>query len=395
MNCLVDKNICGKKVLVRVDFNVPLNANFQIIDDNRIRCALPTIKQLISLKAKIILISHLGRPEKKEIKFSLSHIVGRLSKLLSKKIYFSSSCVGKEAFNAVKNLKNGDVLMLENLRYHKEEKMGDQNFSKKLSSLADIYINDAFGTAHREHASTSVIAGYFPKNKYLGLLFKKELSSLKKVFDCSEKPFTAIIGGAKISSKIDVIDSLIDKVDNLIIGGGMSYTFAKAKGGKIGMSLLEDDKVKLAQIIIKKCREKDVNLLLPIDSVNSDKFSNDSIVSESDILKIKDNEIGMDIGPKSISLFSNTIQKSKTIIWNGPMGVFEMSNFENGTKEIALAVCKATKDGAFSLVGGGDSTSAIKKYNLQNSISYISTGGGAMLAFLEGKELSAVKAICQ
>ena len=395
MDLLLNKNIAGKKVLVRVDFNVPLSECFEIIDDNRIVSALPTIKKLISLKAKVILMSHLGRPEKGEVKFSLSHVVNHLSKLLSQRVFFSQNCVGKEAVDKVSLLNNGEVLVLENLRYHKEEKMGDKIFAKKLASLADIYVNDAFGTAHREHASTAIISSYFPNNKYLGILFKKELKSLRKVVESSEKPFTAIIGGAKISSKIDVITSLIEKVDNLIIGGGMSYTFAKAQGGEVGMSILEKNKIEVAKSIIQKCKDKKVNLLLPIDSVNSNKFSNESVISESSILKINRDQIGMDIGPKSIRLFTEAIKKSKTIVWNGPMGVFEMSNFERGTKEIALAICESTKNGAFSLVGGGDSTSAVKKYGLKDRVSYVSTGGGAMLKFLEGGELCAVKAISQ
>jgi len=390
---LLDQNFEGQKVLVRVDFNVPLDKDFNITDNSRIKAALPTLNKLIQDKARVILMSHLGRPKGVESKFSLSHIVDYLQSVLEVSVSFSENCIGEKTMSSVKDLKNGEVLLLENLRFHKEEKSGDSNFAKQLANLADVYINDAFGTAHRNHASTSIIARFFPNKKYFGLLLKNEIDNLKKAIDFPEKPFTVIIGGSKISSKIDVITSLLDKVDNLIIGGGMAYTFVKAMGGNIGNSLVNPDKVDLAKSIINKAKTKGVNLLLPIDSVNANDFSNDSTILNSEITDIQDGYMGLDIGKESIRLFSETIEISKTIIWNGPMGVFEMSKFENGTKKIGESICKSTKSGAFSLIGGGDSVSAIKKFGMQNQVSYISTGGGAMLEYLEGKELPGVKAI--
>ena len=390
---LLNQNFEGKRVLVRVDFNVPLDEDFNITDDSRIKAALPTLNKLIQDKAKIILMSHLGRPRGVESKFSLSHIVDYLQSILEVNVSFSENCIGEKVMNSIKDLKNGEVLLLENLRFHKEEKSGDYNFAKQLSNLADVYVNDAFGAAHRSHASTSIIAQFFPKEKYFGLLLKNEVENLEKALNSPKKPFTAIIGGSKISGKIDVITSLLDKVDNLIIGGGMAYTFAKAMGGNIGNSLIELDKIDLAKSIINKVKNKDVNLLLPIDSVNASVFSNDSSICFSKITDVQDGYMGLDIGEESTRLFSEVIERSKTIIWNGPMGVFEMSNFENGTKEIGESICKSTKNGAFSLVGGGDSVAAIKKFGMQNQVSYISTGGGAMLEYLEGKDLPGVKAI--
>lgn len=390
---LLNQNFEGKRVLVRVDFNVPLDEDFNIIDDSRIKAALPTLNKLIQDKAKIILMSHLGRPKGVESKFSLSHIVDYLRSILEVNVSFSENCIGEKVMNSIKDLKNGEVLLLENLRFHKEEKSGDYNFAKQLSNHADVYVNDAFGAAHRSHASTSIIAQFFPKEKYFGLLLKNEVENLEKALNSPKKPFTAIIGGSKISGKIDVITSLLDKVDNLIIGGGMAYTFAKAMGGNIGNSLVELDKIDLAKSIINKVKNKDVNLLLPIDSVNASVFSNDSSICFSKITDVQDGYMGLDIGEESTRLFSEVIERSKTIIWNGPMGVFEMSNFENGTKKIGESICKSTKNGAFSLVGGGDSVAAIKKFGMQNQVSYISTGGGAMLEYLEGKDLPGVKAI--
>ena len=390
---LLNQNFEGKRVLVRVDFNVPLDEDFNITDDSRIKAALPTLNKLIQDKAKIILMSHLGRPKGVESKFSLSHIVDYLRSILEVNVSFSENCIGEKVMNSIKDLKNGEVLLLENLRFHKEEKSGDYNFAKQLSNLADVYVNDAFGAAHRSHASTSIIAQFFPKEKYFGLLLKNEVENLEKALNSPKKPFTAIIGGSKISGKIDVITSLLDKVDNLIIGGGMAYTFAKAMGGNIGNSLVELDKIDLAKSIINKVKNKDVNLLLPIDSVNASVFSNDSSICFSKITDVQDGYMGLDIGEESTRLFSEVIERSKTIIWNGPMGVFEMSNFENGTKKIGESICKSTKNGAFSLVGGGDSVAAIKKFGMQNQVSYISTGGGAMLEYLEGKDLPGVKAI--
>ena len=393
MKNLLDYNFEGKNVLVRVDFNVPLDENFNITDDSRITAALPTINKLLDDNARVILMSHLGRPKGSENKFSLQHIVGHLQNTLKTPVSFSEDCIGDTAKNKASKLKNGEVLLLENLRFYKEEKEGDLNFSKQLSELADVYVNDAFGTAHRAHASTSIIASFFPDNKYFGLLLKNEIDSLEKALSKPEKPFTSIIGGAKISGKIDVISSLLNKVDNLIIGGGMAYTFSKAMGGNIGNSLVEEDKVDLAKSIIEKANELGVNLLLPIDSVNANVFNNNADIKNSDITNVQDGYMGLDIGNKSIQAFSEAIESSKTIIWNGPMGVFEMSNFENGTKSVGTAICKATKNGAFSLIGGGDSVAAIKMFEMEDEVSYISTGGGAMLEYLEGKELPAVKAI--
>jgi phosphoglycerate kinase len=393
MKNIKDRNFKGKKIIVRVDFNVPLDKGFNITDDSRIIAALPTINKLISDGAKVILMSHLGRPKGVENKYSLKHIVPHLSDVLKVDVSFSENCIGEKTEDLTKNMLDGDVLLLENLRFHPEEKKGDVVFSERLAKLADVYVNDAFGTAHRSHASTSIIASFFPIEKYFGLLLKNEIDSLEKSLKNPEKPFTAIIGGAKISGKIDVITSLLTKVDNLIIGGGMAYTFAKASGGKIGNSLVENDKLDLAKEIISKAKLIGVNLILPVDSVNSDEFSNNANTNTSDISDLPDGFMGLDIGEKSIKLFSEAIENSKTIIWNGPMGVFEMSNFESGTKLVGESICKATKNGAFSLIGGGDSVAAIKKFNMQSDVSYISTGGGAMLEYLEGKELPGVKAI--
>ena len=395
MKSLLNQNFEGKRVLVRVDFNVPLDKDFNITDDSRIKAALPTLNKLIEDKAKIILMSHLGRPSGVESKFSLAHIVDYLQSILAVNVSFSENCIGEKTISSVNNLKTGEVLLLENLRFHNEEKSGDYNFAKQLSKLADVYVNDAFGAAHRSHASTSIIAQFFPREKYFGLLLKNEVENLEKALNSPKKPFTAIIGGSKISGKIDVITSLLDKVDNLIIGGGMAYTFAKAMGGNIGNSLVEFDKIDLAKSIINKVKNKDVNLLLPIDSVNASNFSNDSNIRFSEITNVQDGYLGLDIGEESTRLFSEVIEGSKTIIWNGPMGVFEMSNFENGTKKIAESICKSTKNGAFSLVGGGDSVAAIRKFGMQNQLSYISTGGGAMLEYMEGKELPGVKSILE
>ena len=393
MKNINEVSFSGKRVMVRVDFNVPLDENFNITDNSRISAALPTINKLISDGAKVILMSHLGRPKGEEEKFSLKHIVNHLSELLNISVSFSENCIGEKTKREVKNLQNGEVLLLENLRFHPEEKKGDLKFSKQLSELADVYVNDAFGTAHRAHSSTAIIAQFFPNNKYFGLLLKNEIDSLEKALRDPKKPFTAIIGGAKISGKIDVITSLLNKVDNLIIGGGMAYTFAKAMGGNIGNSLVENDKVDLAKSIIKKAKEVGVNLLLPTDSVNADDFNSNANITNSKITNVPNGFMGLDIGEESIQLFSDVIQNSKTIIWNGPMGVFEMSDFEKGTKMIGEAICKSTENGAFSLIGGGDSVSAIKKFKMEDKVSYISTGGGAMLEYLEGKELPGVMAI--
>jgi len=384
----------GKRVLIRIDFNVPLDANFKITDNSRILGAIPTIKMVIAGGGKVILISHLGRPKNgPENCFSLKHLVNHLSKVLEVDVAFANNCIGETAETAINNLEEGGVLLLENLRFHSEEKMGDTVFAKQLANLADIYINDAFGTAHRAHASTSVIAQFFPESKYFGLLLEKEISNLEVILENPQKPFTAIIGGAKITGKIDVIMALLDKVDNLIIGGGMAYTIAKAMGGNIGNSLVEEEKISLAKQLIELAKSKGVNLYLPSDSVNANKFDNNAETNTSEITNIPNGFMGLDIGQESIAKFSEIIEHSKTIIWNGPMGVFEMPNFEKGTREIANAICKVTEKGAYSLVGGGDSVAAIKQFGLADKVSYLSTGGGAMLAFLEGKPLPGIEAI--
>lgn len=384
----------GKRVLIRIDFNVPLDANFKITDNSRILGAIPTIKMVIAGGGKVILISHLGRPKNgPENCFSLKHLVNHLSKVLEVDVAFANNCIGETAETAINNLEEGGVLLLENLRFHSEEKMGDTVFAKQLANLADIYINDAFGTAHRAHASTAVIAQFFPESKYFGLLLEKEISNLEVILENPQKPFTAIIGGAKITGKIDVIMTLLDKVDNLIIGGGMAYTIAKAMGGNIGNSLVEEEKISLAKQLIELAKSKGVNLYLPSDSVNANKFDNNAETNTSEITNIPNGFMGLDIGQESIAKFSEIIEHSKTIIWNGPMGVFEMPNFEKGTREIANAICKVTEKGAYSLVGGGDSVAAIKQFGLADKVSYLSTGGGAMLAFLEGKPLPGIEAI--
>lgn len=394
MKNISDIYLEGKQVLIRVDFNVPLDEHFNITDDSRIQAALPTIKKVIADGGKAIVMSHLGRPKNGfEEKFSLKHIVKHLSDLLETPVSFSSDCIGENTITDVKKMENGDVLVLENLRFYSEEKEGDANFAKQLANLGDVYVNDAFGTAHRAHASTAVIADYFPNTKYFGLLLSNEINSLETALKNPERPFTAIIGGAKITGKIDVITSLFDKVDNLIIGGGMAYTFAKAMGGSIGNSLVENDKVALAKSLIADAKEKGVQLLLPSDSVNADDFNNNANIQHSEITNVPDGFMGLDIGSDSITCFSEVILNSKTIIWNGPMGVFEMENFSNGTKKIGAAICEATKNGAFSLVGGGDSVAAVKQFGFADKVSYISTGGGAMLEYLEGKELPGVVAI--
>ena len=394
MKNISDISLKGKKVLIRVDFNVPLDKHFNITDDSRIKAALPTIKKVIADGGKAIIMSHLGRPENGfEEKFSLKHTTKHLSNLLETEVGFSIDCIGGKTLTDISKMENGDVLVLENLRFYSQENVGDNEFAKKLAKLGDVYVNDAFGTAHRAHASTSIIANYFPNNKYFGLLLSNEINSLETALKNPKRPFTAIIGGAKITGKIDVIISLFDKVDNLIIGGGMAYTFAKAMGGNIGNSLVEDNKVALAKNLITAAKAKGVQLLLPSDSVNAKEFNNNAIIQHSKIITIPDGFMGLDIGSDSITHFSKVILNSKTIIWNGTMGVFEMDNFSNGTKQIGEAICKATKNGAFSLVGGGDSVAAVKQFGFAEKVSYISTGGGAMLEYLEGKQLAGVTAI--
>ena len=387
-------NFLGKKALIRVDFNVPLDKDYNITDDNRMTAALPTIKKILKDGGEVILMSHLGRPKDGPTeKYSLKHLVPHLSDLLGQHVEFADDCIGPEAVEKAKALSKGQVLLLENLRFYKEEEKGDVDFAKKLAALGDVYVNDAFGTAHRAHASTAVIAQFFPEAKCFGYLMAAELANAEKVLNGAEKPFTAIMGGAKVSDKIELIERLMDKVDNLIIGGGMAYTFAKAQGGHIGKSLVEEDKLDLANSLIAKAKTKGVNLLLPTDSIIADNFSNDANTGIASNDSIKDGWMGLDIGPASIKAFSKVVENSKTILWNGPMGVFEMEKFEQGTKAIADAVVKATENGAFSLIGGGDSAAAVAKFNLTNEVSYVSTGGGALLEYMEGKELPGVKAI--
>ena len=385
----------GKKVLLRVDFNVPLNEQFEVTDDTRLKAAVPTILKIINDGGRLILMSHLGRPStEKEARFSLKHIIPALSDLLKKPIAFIDNCIGSEVQEKVAQLKNGDILLLENLRYHQEETKGDADFAKELADLADIYINDAFGTAHRAHASTSVIANYFDsEHKFFGYLMQREIEAANKILNHYEKPFTAIIGGAKVSDKILIIEKLLDKCQNILIGGGMAYTFLKAQDKNIGNSLVENDKLAIAQSILKKAKDKGVNFMIPQDSVIADAFSNDAPCKNCSNENIPNDWMGLDIGLETIKTYEAVILSSKTIIWNGPMGVFEMSNFQKGTVSVAKAVAEATKLGAYSLVGGGDSVAAVNQFNLSEQVSYISTGGGAMLEYLEGKELPGIKAI--
>ena len=394
MKKIQDYNFNGKKAIIRVDFNVPLNDQFEITDDTRIRRALPTIEKIISDGGSVVLMSHLGRPKNgPENKFSLKHLVHHLSKLLKKEVLFAEDCIGEATLNLKNSLKAGDVLLLNNLRFYDEEKKGDKEFAKKLAEGIDVYVNDAFGTAHRAHASTTIIADFFPEDKMFGYLLAKEVESMEKVLDKPVAPFTAILGGAKVSSKISVIENMLDKVNNLIIGGGMTYTFIKAQGGNVGNSLVEDEYIDTAKKVLEKAKEKGVNIYLPVDSLNADAFSNDANTSVSKIDDVPEGWMGLDISDESIKVFEKVILSSKTILWNGPMGVFEMENFANGTVAIAKTLVKATENGSFTLVGGGDSVAAINKFNLADKVSYVSTGGGAMLEYIEGKELPGVAAI--
>jgi phosphoglycerate kinase len=383
----------GKKALVRVDFNVPLDDQYTVTDNTRIAAALPTIKKILKDGGSVILMSHLGRPKSgPEDKFSLRHIVTELNKELGLSVKFAKDCIGNEATQLATSLNAGEVLLLENLRFHKEEEKGDKDFAGKLASLGDIYVNDAFGTAHRAHASTAIVAEFF-NDKVAGYLMQAELENAEKVLGEPERPFTAIMGGAKISDKILLIDKLLDKVDNLIIGGGMSYTFAKAQGGTIGDSLLEEDKMPLALELLEKAKQKNVNLILPDDTVISTDFANDAEQSTAKKGQIPDGWMGLDIGPETQAKFANIVKDSKTILWNGPMGVFEMSSFEKGTKAIAEAVVAATENGSFTLIGGGDSAAAVNKFGYGEKVSFVSTGGGALLELMEGKVLPGVKAL--
>jgi phosphoglycerate kinase len=395
MNTIDNINFNHKKALVRVDFNVPLNENFEVTDNTRIKAALPTIQKILQDGGSVILMSHLGRPKGNDEKYSLKHIISELEKLTGKKILFVNDCIGDSVKEKVKHLNDGEILLLENLRFYPEEKKGDLDFAKALSELgADYYINDAFGTAHRAHASTAVIARFFDsKHKAAGKLLEKEVTSIRKALDEGKKPVTAIIGGAKISSKIGVIENLLSKVDNLIIVGGMAFTFLKAKGNNIGDSIVEDDKLDLAKSIMQKAREKGVHIILPTDVVIADKFSNDAQTRIVPVNEIPNHWQGLDIGPETRKIIDQIIQKSKTIIWNGPAGVFEFEKFAHGTESIGKSIGKASVNGAYSLVGGGDSVAAVKKLGLEDQISYISTGGGALLEMLEGKTLPGIAAL--
>ncbi len=387
-------NFKNKRALIRVDFNVPLNDKFEITDATRINAAIPTIKKVLNEGGSVILMSHLGRPKDgPEEKFSLKHLIKYLSEKLSTDIKFADDCIGKKTFELASNLKSGEVLLLENLRFYKEEKKGNEDFAEKLAGLGDVYINDAFGTAHRAHASTAVIAKFFPKDKLFGYIMENELENLNKVLSEPQKPFTAILGGAKVSGKIEIINQLLEKVDNIIIGGGMMFTFIKALGGNIGNSLIEEDLLDVALNTIEKAKKLSVNFYLPTDTIAADEFKNDAQKISCNSYDIPDGWMGLDIGPETIEKFEEVINNSKTILWNGPMGVFEMPNFEKGTKDIAEQIAEATQKGTYSLIGGGDSVAAINKFNLSKKVSYVSTGGGAMLEFIEGKELPGVKAI--
>jgi phosphoglycerate kinase len=406
MSQFTTHNFASQKVLVRVDFNVPLDENFNITDDTRMKATIPTIKKILSDGGKVILMSHFGRPKDGPTdKYSLKHLVKHLYELLNSsaasassagdtKVFFVDDCIGSQAGMTAEMLRPGEVLLLENLRFYKEEEKGDEVFAEKLSKLGDVYVNDAFGTAHRAHASTAVIAKFFAADKKMfGLLMEGEVSSAEKVLHQSERPFTAIIGGAKVSDKILIIENLLEKATDIIIGGGMAYTFMKARGGKIGNSLCEDDRLQTAVEILAKATAKGVSIHLPEDSVIADKFdaAANTEIRPSDA--IPDGWMGLDIGPKAVGIFSEVINNSKTILWNGPMGVFEMEKFQNGTKSIALAVADATSKGAFSLVGGGDSVAAVNQFYLADKVSYVSTGGGAMLEYFEGKELPGIAAV--
>jgi len=393
MKTIDDFNFKGRKVLIRVDFNVPLNSNFEVTDHTRIKAAVPTIKKILGDGGAVIMMSHLGRPKTgPEEKFSMKHIVSDLSEALGVAVKFGGDCIGEEAYSISTNLGEGEALLLDNLRFYKEETKGDEAFAEKLSKHGDFYVNDAFGTAHRAHASTSIIAQFF-EDKATGYVMQAELANAEKVMGNPVRPFTAIMGGAKISDKILIIEKLLDKVDNLIIGGGMSYTFTKAQGGDIGNSLLEADKMDLALELIEKAKAKGVNLILPVDTVIAQEFNNDSpskVVSKD---QIEDGWMGLDIGPDSVKLFAETISNSKTVLWNGPMGVFEFPNFAIGTDQVAEAVVSATENGGFSLIGGGDSASAINNLGYGDKVSYVSTGGGALLEYMEGKTLPGVAAL--
>jgi phosphoglycerate kinase len=388
-------DFAGKRALIRVDFNVPLDKEtLEVSDDTRIRAAVPTIQHILNNGGSVVLMSHLGRPKEGfEDKYSLKHIVKRVSELVGRPVSFAEDCIGDKAFEMSSNLPAGEVLLLENLRFYKHETTGTESFAEQLAKHGDVYVNDAFGTAHRAHASTAIIAKFFPKDKMFGFLLEAEIISVDKVLNSTEKPLTAIVGGAKVSSKITIIERLLDKVDNLIVGGGMAYTFVKAVGGNVGNSLVEDDYIPMALEILAKAKAKGVNLYIPTDTVIADKFANDANIQTVKIDQIPSGWMGLDVGPETSKACAEIIENSKLILWNGPMGVFEMENFQQGTKDVANAIVAATERGAFSLIGGGDSVAAINLFNLADKVSYVSTGGGAMLEYLEGIELPGIKAI--
>jgi phosphoglycerate kinase len=393
MKTLNDFNFENKKALIRVDFNVPLNDSFEVTDATRIISAKPTIIKILEDGGSCILMSHLGRPKGFQDEFSLKHIISKVEDILGVGVKFVSNCIGEDAEKAAANLEPGEILLLENLRYHKEETAGDKAFAEQLSKLGDIYVNDAFGTAHRAHASTTIVAQFFEGKKCFGNLLAQEIESIDKVMQTGEKPVLAILGGAKVSSKITIIENILDKVDHLIIGGGMAFTFVKAQGGKIGNSICEDDKMELALDILKQAKAKNVQIHIPVDTIAADDFSNDANTQIVDISAIPDGWEGVDAGPKSRAQFNEVVLACKTILWNGPLGVFEMESFAAGTIALGNSIAEATKNGAFSLVGGGDSVAAVKQFNFQDKVSYVSTGGGAMLESLEGKTLPGIAAI--
>lgn len=393
MKTIQDFHFQNKKALIRVDFNVPLDENFRVTDATRIEAAKPTIDKILADGGSVILMSHLGRPKGKEDQYSMRHLIKTASEILGNEVLFSSDCIGEVAQTAASNLQPGQILMLENLRFYKEEEAGDIAFAKELAALGDVYVNDAFGTAHRAHASTTIIAQFFPEQKCFGALLAKEIESLNRVLKTSEKPVTAVLGGSKVSTKITVIENILDKVDHMIIGGGMTFTFIKALGGKIGDSICEDDKQDLALEILRLAKEKGVQIHIPVDVVAANDFSNEADTQVVDVREIPDGWQGLDAGPKSLALFKKVILESKTILWNGPLGVFEMPTFANGTISLGNFIAESTENGAFSLVGGGDSVAAVKQFGLESKMSYVSTGGGAMLEMLEGRTLPGVAAI--
>ena len=393
MKTLNDFNFKDKKALIRVDFNVPLNDNFEVTDSTRIVSAKPTIIKILEDGGSCVLMSHLGRPKGVQEEFSLKHIVNKIEDILGVEVQFASNCVGSEAEEKANALQPGEILLLENLRFHEEETKGDKEFAKQLSKLGDIYVNDAFGTAHRAHASTTIVAEFFPDAKCFGFLLAKEIESIKKVMEDGEKPVLAVLGGAKVSSKITIIENILDKVNHLIIGGGMTFTFIKAQGGSIGDSICEDDKMELALEIMKQAEAKGVKIHLPVDVIAADAFSNDANTQVVDVKHIPTGWQGLDAGPKSIANFDAVVNQCRTILWNGPLGVFEMENFAKGTIALGNSIAKATNNGAFCLVGGGDSVAAVKQFGFEDKVSYVSTGGGAMLESLEGKTLPGIAAI--